>query len=188
MESRVDLPHTSGRLLIRDFAPHDRDFLMRFTREPSRLAYMMFSLDTEEEVDGFLEFTRTQAVRERRDEWHFALEETASPGCIGGVALRMNDEEPDSAELGYWLERSARGKGYATEASRFMLDFGFRSLGLHRIWGKCHVDNRGSARVMEKLGMQLEGTVREHVWLRDHYRSSYLYSILEHEWRDRQGA
>ena len=74
------------------------------------------------------------------------------------------------------------GRGYAVEASRVLLDFAFNTLGLHRVWGKCHSANGASARVMEKLGMTREGTIREHVWMRDHWRTSYLYGILDREW------
>ena len=64
-----------------------------------------------------------------------------------------------------------------------MLELGFRRLGFHRIWGKCHVLNAQSAKVLEKLGMTYEGTLREHVWLRDHFRSSRLYGMLKSEYR-----
>ena len=83
---------------------------------------MMFSLRSETELTGFLELARTQAESGHRTEWHLALEEKDTPGCIGGVALMMDMESGTSAELGYWLKQSAWGKGYATEASRFMLD------------------------------------------------------------------
>jgi [ribosomal protein S5]-alanine N-acetyltransferase len=89
---------------------------------------------------------------------------------------------PSSAELGYWFLREAWGKGYATESSAAMLELGFRRLGFHRVWGKCHTQNVASAKVMEKLGMTYEGTLREHVWLRDHFRSSRIYGMLEGEY------
>jgi [ribosomal protein S5]-alanine N-acetyltransferase len=184
MKAILDLPCTYGRLVVREFENSDRAALIEFTEDPSQLQYMMFSLGTEKEVGDFLSFAQTEAKKEDRCEWHFAIEEKGKPGCIGSVALMMERESPCSAELGYWFKRGAWGKGYATEASRFMLHLGFKTLGFHRIWGKCHVKNPASAHVMEKLGMKLEGYIREHVWLRDHYRSSMLYSMLENEYQD----
>jgi RimJ/RimL family protein N-acetyltransferase len=64
-----------------------------------------------------------------------------------------------------------------------MLALGFLRLGFHRVWGKCHTQNLASAKVMEKLGMTYEGTLREHVWLRDHFRSSRIYGMLQDEYR-----
>jgi RimJ/RimL family protein N-acetyltransferase len=78
--------------------------------------------------------------------------------------------------------REAWGHGYATEASAAILELGFRRLGFHRVWGKCHTQNAASAKVMEKLGMTHEGTLREHVWLRDHFRSSRIYGMLADEY------
>jgi RimJ/RimL family protein N-acetyltransferase len=176
------LPGSTERLLVREFEAGDRESLLDFPRDPDQLRFMLFSLGTEKEIDDFLRLARTEAVAGKRREWHLALEAKEAPGFIGSVALMVENDAPSSAELGYWFKRSAWGQGFATEASRFALDLGFRTLGLHRIWGKCHVDNRASARVMEKLGMTLEGRIREHVWLRDHYRSSLLFSMLADEY------
>ncbi|MCK4915409.1 MAG: GNAT family N-acetyltransferase, partial [Candidatus Eisenbacteria sp.] len=62
------------------------------------------------------------------------------------------------------------------------IGFGFEQLGLHRIWATCDTGNAQSARVLERAGMALEGTMRDDTWLRGHWRSSHLYSILESEW------
>jgi [ribosomal protein S5]-alanine N-acetyltransferase len=182
MSSKIDFPFTGERLLIREFKASDRDALLEYSRDPSLLLWVTFSLGTEKEIDDYLASAQASAEEKNRTDWQFAVEEKAKPGYIGTVALTI-EKSPCSAELGYWFLRSAWGKGYATEVSRCMLDFGFRTLKLHRIWGKCHEKNSGSAHVMEKLGMKLEGRIREHFWLRDHYRSSLLYSMLEHEYQ-----
>jgi RimJ/RimL family protein N-acetyltransferase len=97
--------------------------------------------------------------------------------------------EPDcNAWIGYVINPRCWGRGYATEAAREMLRFGFGELELHRIEATCDVLNAASARVLEKIGMQREGLLREHMWLRDRWRSSYLYSILADEWEGPQGA
>jgi [ribosomal protein S5]-alanine N-acetyltransferase len=176
------LPCIYERLKIREFEDNDLDSLLDFVRDPDQLKYMMFSLSTKKEIEDFLKFVQSEAKKEKRFEWHLALEEKDMPVCIGSVALMIEKESPTSAELGYWFKQSVWGKGYATEASRYMLNLGFKTLGLHRIWGKCHIDNTVSAHVMEKLGMKLEGQFREHVWLRDHYRSSLVFSILKNEY------
>jgi ribosomal-protein-alanine N-acetyltransferase len=183
MNKKPILPREYGQLLIREFTDSDRDALLEFTHDPKQLQLMLFSLSTEQEVDEFLAMAQREAQKEDRCEWHLALEEKDTPGFIGSVALMVGKEARSSAELGYWFKRSVWGHGYATEASRFMLEVGFSTLGLHRIWGKCHIKNPASARVMEKLGMQREGLIREHVWLRDHYRSSLLFSMLDHEYQ-----
>ena len=187
MKSKVDIPCTYGRLYIREFNESDRPSLLEFAEDPSLLQFMLFNLGNDTEIDGFLTLAQAEANKENRMEWHFALEEKETRTFLGSVALMLEKDSPSSAELGYWFKRDAWGKGYATEASRFLLHVGFQSIGLHRIWGKCHVRNPASARVMEKLGMKLEGCIREHVWMRDHYRSSKIYSMLENEYQPRPG-
>ncbi len=84
---------------------------------------------------------------------------------------------------GYCYRKDYWGNGYATEAAAAMLRYGFETLGLHRIYSTADERNVGSWRVMEKLKMTRQGRLREHVWSKGEWRNSFLYSILEHEWR-----
>jgi RimJ/RimL family protein N-acetyltransferase len=101
----------------------------------------------------------------------------------GGVGLRI---EPDrrSAELGYWVGVPYWGKGYATEAARAVVKHGFGTLGLHRIFASHFANNPASARVLRKIGMHHEGSLRAHVrkWgeLLDLEMYGMLASDLEH--------
>ena len=73
---------------------------------------------------------------------------------LGWWALAVDDEDPDTAELGYRLRRDAWGHGYATEGSRALLDHAFATLGLPRVWAVTMAVNTPSRRVMERLGMR----------------------------------
>ena len=179
---RID-PIRTPRLLVREFQPSDREALLAIVRDPSQIEHMLLFLDTEEQLDGFLAMVMKEANAEPRHQWHFAVEDGASGQYLGSCCLMVEHDSPSSAELGYWFLREAWGKGYATESSAAMLELGFRRLRFHRVWGKCHVHNPASAKVMEKLGMSYEGTLREHVWLRDHFRSSRIYGMLAGEYR-----
>jgi [ribosomal protein S5]-alanine N-acetyltransferase len=180
--SSID-PIRTKRLLIREFQPSDREALLAIVRDPDQIRHMLLFLDTEAQLDAFLSMVLASVHVEPRYQWHFAVEDIASRRYLGSCCLMVEPDSPSSAELGYWFLREAWGKGYATESSSAMLDLGLRCLRYHRVWGKCHVDNVASARVMEKLGMTYEGTLREHVWLRDHYRSSRIYSTLATEYQ-----
>jgi len=91
--------------------------------------------------------------------------------------------EHHRAELGYWIAKESWNCGYATEASQAVIDFGFGTLGLHRIQARHLVRNPASGRVMEKLGMQQEGIERDSIIKWGRYESLVVYSILEPEWR-----
>jgi RimJ/RimL family protein N-acetyltransferase len=143
---------------------------------------MLLFLETEKQLDTFLSNALASIDERPRLQWHLGVEDNKSGAWLGSCCLMLEAESPSSAELGYWFLREHWGYGFATEASQAMLEFGFRRLGLHRIWAKCHVRNEASAKILEKLGMTFEGTLREHVWLRDHFRSSRVYGILDTEY------
>lgn len=75
------------------------------------------------------------------------------------------------------------GRGAGTAAARPALDVGFGVHGLHRIFATCDPRNVASGRVLAKAGMTYEGRMRETMLIRDGWRDSDLYAILDHEWR-----
>jgi [ribosomal protein S5]-alanine N-acetyltransferase len=102
---------------------------------------------------------------------------------IGIIGLHPHKEpQHRKAELGYWLGIPYWNGGYITEAARCMLELGFRSLGLNRIYASHFIDNPASGRVMQKLGMTYEGTLRQHWYRGDHYRDTAYYGILREDY------
>jgi ribosomal-protein-alanine N-acetyltransferase len=85
-----------------------------------------------------------------------AVVERASGRVIGACGLQLLEDGPE-VELGYRLGRASRGHGYATEAARVWLEYGFETLGLDRIVAVAWPENTASWRVMEKCGMRLVG-------------------------------
>lgn len=104
---------------------------------------------------------------------------------IGGIGLRI-DEQHQHAELGYWLGLPYWRQGYATEAAREILRYGFEDLGLHRIFASHFRHNPASGQVLVKLGMDHEGCQREHLRKWDQFVDSELYGMLRQEWEDRE--
>ena len=100
---------------------------------------------------------------------------------VGAVALAITRAH-QRAELGYWIAVPYWGRGYATEAAAAMVDYAFGTLGLRRVVAHCLTRNVGSARVMEKVGMQREGTLRAHVIKWDVPEDVAHYAILRDEW------
>jgi [ribosomal protein S5]-alanine N-acetyltransferase len=116
----------------------------------------------------------------------YAIVETSNGKLVGAVSLMQMHREHRRAELGYWIAVDHWNKGFATEASAAILDFGFKSLGLHRIESRHFVRNPASGKVMQKLGMQQEGIERDSAKKWDRYESLVRYSILESEWKARR--
>jgi [ribosomal protein S5]-alanine N-acetyltransferase len=90
-------------------------------------------------------------------------------------------------ELGYWVAREFWNRGFATEAARAMVAFGFREMGLHRVQAQHFTRNPASGVVMQKLGMRHEGRLRHHLYKWGVHEDVEVYGLLEDE-LDHAGA
>lgn len=98
-------------------------------------------------------------------------------GLVGAVSLHLTPAHR-RGELGYWVGLPFWNRGYATEAAAALVDFGFRQLGLNRVQARYMTRNPASARVMEKLGMKLEGIQRQYMLVRGEFEDLGMYAIL----------
>ena len=119
--------------------------------------------------------------RKQGETLNFSIERRAGRLLIGGIGLVFQPAH-ERAEMGYWLGVDYWNQGYATEAGRTLLEFGFDVLGLYRIYATHFADNAASGRVMQKLGMTYEGTLRGHLVRFDQHHDSVYYGILRSEW------
>ena len=104
--------------------------------------------------DGAAQWARRTVERRAAGrEYVFAVLEGGSLVGVCGLV----DVADGSAELGYWVGRPFWGRGYATEAARMVLRFGFEELGLAKVTARCLERNPASYRVLEKAGMRFEG-------------------------------
>jgi RimJ/RimL family protein N-acetyltransferase len=101
---------------------------------------------------------------------------------IGNCGIRMRSSYAMDADIGYELDSRYWGNGYATETAHAVLAFGFAELRVHRIWAHCVAENVASAHVLEKIGMQREGRLRENEWMKGRWWDTLLYAILEQEY------
>lgn len=171
------------RLRLREFTKSDWQAILAYQNDPLYLRYYHWTERTAEDVQAFLQmFLSYQKERPRRN-YQLAVTLKTSGRLIGNCGVRVNDPDLREANIGYELASRYWGKGYATEAARAMLRFGFADLGMHRIWATTIAENIGSARVLEKLGMHLEARQREKEWIKDRWHDRLTYAILDHEWQ-----
>lgn len=109
--------------------------------------------------------------------------ERASDGALlGWCHLTGWNPGYRSAGTGYVLASAAWGQGYATEAARAVLDWAFGALDLNRVQSETDTRNLASARVLEKLGFQREGTLRQDCIVDGDVSDSWVYGLLRREW------
>lgn len=111
-----------------------------------------------------------------------AIVAVGTENLIGMVELNIRSHTDRSGEIGYIVHPDVWGQGVATAAAGLMLKFGFEELHLHRIYATCDPRNSGSSKVLTKIGMTYEGRLRDALLIKDGWRDSLMFSMLEHEW------
>jgi [ribosomal protein S5]-alanine N-acetyltransferase len=114
---------------------------------------------------------------------NFAVRLVPTGQLIGCVGLRDIELEHRQAELGFWIGVDWWGLGYAREAARAVVRFGFETLDLNRICAHHMARNPASGRVLRAVGMQREGVLRQRVQKWGVYEDVVLYAVLRDEWR-----
>ena len=110
----------------------------------------------------------------------FAIARKTDASLVGAIGL-MGMAAGHQAELGYWIGRPFWNQGFCTEASEAVLRYAFTELGLIRVHCYHFSRNPATGRVMQKLGMQHEGSRRWHVKKWDKFEDVELYGILNNE-------
>ena len=99
---------------------------------------------------------------------------------LGAISLRVSQAHRHG-EIGYWIGAAYWGRGYATEAARRLTDYAFATIGLRRVQGRHFTRNTASGRVLQKLGMQLEGIHRDAYLRWGRFEHVAVYAILASE-------
>ena len=171
------------RLVLRRFTPADV--------EP------LFSLMRDREVNTFLPWfpLETEADAARYLEEHYLDYYRRPSGCRYAICLRENDrpigylqvDDGESHDLGYALARPSWGRGYMTEASRRVVDYGFEELDIDLISCTCYPWNTASRHVIEKCGFTFEGVRRgAEVTYDGRLEDARCHSLTRQEWLDQR--
>lgn len=175
------------RLCLREFKEDDWPDILVYQADPLYLRYYEWTGRTPEAAQDFVQMFLAQQQEQPRTKFQLAVTLKSTHQLIGTCGIRMASIDSHEGNIGYELSPKYWGQGYATEAARAMVQFGFEELRLHRIWSWCIADNVGSARVLQKLGMRLEGRQRDKEYFRGRWWDRLLYAVLDHEWREQQG-
>ena len=122
-----------------------------------------------------------------KDAVGFAIEALDDPpGLVGNIHLLGARPKDRCATLGIAVGREHVGRGYGTDATRVIVDYAFREMGLHRVQLGVAPFNRAGIRAYEKAGFVEEGRHREAVWHDGRWYDEILMSLLDHEWAARR--
>jgi ribosomal-protein-alanine N-acetyltransferase len=173
----------TDRLLIRPLSEADVESVFAYACNPAVTRFTLWPAhrDRSDTLRFVYDYARGRyaegvpeplALCERdRPEW-----------VIGSLGCFWANRANRCMELGYALGEPYWGRGYAVEAARALIGYTFAEYPIERLQAHCIVENQASARVMEKLGMTREGTLRSALLHRGLFRDVVLYSVLRREW------
>ena len=176
----TDRTLAAADVLLRPLEEGDIPSLIRWSEDPElrQLTGEVAPMD-QQQAEAFLEKTRTEESR----RW-FAV--TVDGRIIGEAGLLRIFPAWRTTDVSVVLGEE-RGKGYGTQAGRLLLDLAFRELGMHRVAIGVVGFNEVALRFWEVLGFRKEGVQRDGYLLEDGYHDFVMMSLLEEEWRERQG-
>lgn len=170
------------RLILRKFEYSDDEAMLKYwvADEKIQSLYSEPVYSTKAEVKGLLD--KYIGSYEREDYYRWAVIEKASGECIGQIAYFLVDSKNHFAEIEYCIGSAFQCKGYATEATKAVIDYGFNEINLHKVQICTKTINAPSKRVIEKCGFTYEGTLRDYFYMNCEYVGRLYFSILRSEY------
>jgi ribosomal-protein-alanine N-acetyltransferase len=170
---------------LREYEIQDTDAMVAWISDQAVVQHLTWNTGGLDQARSFIARTIAQSREDPRLIYEFAVVELETGFVVGSAGIRIRDRENCCAELGYALRRDRWRRGYMTDAVRMLLAFGF-GMGLHRIEAVCRPENGGSARVLEKAGLQFEGRLREVKFVRGEWWDSMMYAAIANRWPAKQ--
>jgi RimJ/RimL family protein N-acetyltransferase len=172
---------TSERVVLRWLERSDAPSLYNIFSDPQVMQYWSSAPWTEEDdAIELVESTRRHFETNSLYQWGVARRD--DDALIGTCTLAHVDAQNRRAEIGFVLGSDHWGQGYMTEATNLLLLFAFETLGLHRIEADVDPRNEASIRLIERLGFQREGYLRERWLVGDEINDTVFYGLLRREW------
>jgi [ribosomal protein S5]-alanine N-acetyltransferase len=174
-----DLP--TPHLRLRRLRWEDADDIFAYASDPQVTPYLIW--ETHQSLDDTRDFLE-RTLQSYRDGGHpvWGIEHLADKKIIGTCGLAELALRHGRGEVGYVIARPYWRRGLMTEALHAVLAYCFDVLRLNRIEARCDVENAGSWRVMEKVGMKLEGVLRQNIILHGRPCDARMYAILRQDW------
>ncbi len=166
------------RLLLRNYKTEDWERVHIYGADPDFSKYELWGPNTLEDTRKFVREMVEQAETHPRYKFDFAVCLKESRLLIGGCGIRCESELSRVASLGWAISPEFQNTGYATEAAKALIEYGFQKLNLYVIYATCDTRNAPSYRVMEKLGMKKVGVIKGTKEVKGRIRDSYRYEIL----------
>ena len=174
---------TSSRVALRWLELADAPALYEIFSDPHVMRYWSTTAWTDVS-QGIKLVEDIRGCFAERSLYEWGVVSRKDDSIIGTCTLDHLDIQNRRAEIGFVLRKDLWGRGYMSEALRTLLRFAFEELALHRIEADVDPHNEASIRLLERLGFQREGCLRERWFVGEEINDTVFFGLLRHEWRD----
>lgn len=186
MEHKGAICLETDRLILRPFKIEDAEEVFNnWASDDEVTKYLTWPTHSSVEMSrSYMEFCINGYNEKNVYQWGMELKN--SHELIGNISVVKIIDEIDSVELGWVIGRKWWGNGYTAEAAERLLEFFFTEVSVNRICAGHDIDNPNSGRVMQKIGMKYEGTLRQSGKNNQGIVDVANYSVLREEWKLQQ--
>jgi [ribosomal protein S5]-alanine N-acetyltransferase len=175
------------RLILRQIVPADAGDLYRIFSDPEAMRYWSCRPFTSMSQADKLVATMAQTLSQGTGI-HWAITLRGEERLIGKCGFNEWRKAHRRGDISYIIDRQQWGKGIVREALEAVLDYGFVQMNLHSVEAGVTPGNDASTGMLQKLGFNLEGHLRESFLVEDVFVDSLIYSLLRKEWAGRSAS
>lgn len=171
-------------ITLRKLRMSDAENIYKKFHRPEILKWILFQPHKNFNVKDQKQWIKkTQFKIRAHKAYVFGITLPHSTEIIGIISLEEFNWKNKNTQIGYWLTKEHWGKGLMSQAVKIMLNFAFKKLKLHRVYGAVFADNIPSQKVLEKCGFIKEGITRHATYRFNRWHDKIRYGILSHEFK-----
>ncbi|MDB6015858.1 MAG: ribosomal-protein-alanine N-acetyltransferase [Pedosphaera sp.] len=184
---KLPLPIQTPRLVLRRLQTEDVGDLMEFMADEEVLSFLNYSPLDEAGIADWLQTISGARLSQPGQGLFLAIESADQKQIIGLSSITYSREVPGQpvdrqSQINVVISRKFQRQGYATEAVRGLLDFGFRGIGLRRVTAGCDTRNAAGCKMTEKAGMRQEGEFLQDQNIKGEWVNTAWYALLGEEY------
>lgn len=170
----------TDRLVLREISKDDAAGIFAcFSNKNVTRYYGQETLDSIEQAEAFVDFFAKSYKEKRGIRWGIKIK--GKQEIIGTIGFNAWSPKHKRAEIGYEIHPEHWRKGYTSEAVFKVIQYGFDELGLSRIGAVVFINNEASNNLLNKVGFQKEGVLRDYMYQNGRVYDTYVYSLLKNK-------
>ena len=175
---------TTERLILRPMVLSDVNDLYEYQSDPETVKYIPWPARTNEQVKEAVEKVLKDIKFDNAGDYlNYVWEVKETGKVIGQGNLNYISKEHKRAEVGWVINSKMQGQGYATEATRALINSAFVDHDFHRVIAYIDIRNAESIKLAQRLNLRLEATYQKDEWFKGEWTSAHLFAVLKDEWK-----